>query len=398
MLRQLSRRSWRGYMMPSMLDHTEYIRRQVAAESHHSIPVTVDCPWTLHEGYSRRNMHAEVKPFRWGLIGPGQIAHRFAEALSFVPGASLRGVYGRNTKGAIAFAQRHRSISVASCAELLADDGVDAVYIATPHSHHGEYVRAALLAGKPVLCEKPMVPTLKEAESLVLLARERRVFLMEALWSRFLPAYALAGTWLREGKIGALRSMRSSFCFFVPFDAASRLWSPALAGGALLDIGIYNLAITRWVLEQTSGGVCPELTGMDVQAVLAPSGVDAALEATLHFPDGVTSSFRCGFDTSSDNAFEIFGSEGCVRFPHNFWQAESIERIRDSRPPEQTLAPFVGNGFEGEIAEAQHCIRAGLNESPQMQHAESLAIVGWMDAIRRQVGVRYPFEESIREN
>jgi predicted dehydrogenase len=133
---------------------------------------------------------------------------------------------------------------------------------------------------------------------------------------------------------------------------------------------------------------------MDVSATIAPSGVDAAAQATLHFPGNVTAQFRCGFDAVSANAFELQGSQGCLRFPHNFWQAESVELIRGSQPPELTAAPFVGNGFEGEIAEAQACIRAGLFESQRMPHAETLALVTWMDAIRRQIGVRYPFESD----
>ncbi len=337
-------------------------------------------------------MAPEATPFRWGVVGPGSIAHRFADALAFVPGACVQRVYGRNADRASAFAQRYRATTSATSAELLSDPKVDAVYIATPHAQHGEFVRAALLAGKPVLCEKPLVPTHAEAKALVQLARERGVFLMEALWTRFLPAYELAGAWLRDGLIGELRSLSSSFCFSTPFDPASRLWDPALAGGALLDLGIYNLAVTRWALQQTHGGVCPELNGMEVHAAIAPSGVDASVEATLHFSGGITSRLRCGFDASSGNAFEVLGTQGCLRFPYNFWQAESVESIRAWQTPELTAAPFAGNGFEGEITEAQTCIRAGRIESLRMPHAESLALVEWMDAMRRKIGVRYPFE------
>jgi predicted dehydrogenase len=270
----------------------------------------------------------------------------------------------------------------ADLADLLADPSVDAVYIATPHSHHGEYVRAALLAGKPVLCEKPLVTSLEEGQALVDLAKEKRVFLMEALWTRFLPAYDLAGRWLREGAIGELRAMQSSFCFASTYDPQHRNWNPALAGGSLWDIGIYNLAVTRWVLQQMNDGACPEPVAIDVQAKLAPTGVDAAVTVTLHFPDGITSQFRCGFDAASVNAFEVLGSKAGLRFPMDFWQAEAVEVVTRKAPAQRTEAPHVLNGFEGEIAEAQACIRAGLLESPRMPHAETLALLGWMDAIR----------------
>jgi predicted dehydrogenase len=326
-------------------------------------------------------------PFRWGVIGPGGIANRFAGALAAVPGALLTAVFARDAAKGEAYAAQWRQGTTTArvttdVADLLADPGVDAVYIATPHSNHGEYIRAALLAGKPVLCEKPLVTTRAEGQALVDLARERGVFLMEALWTRFLPAYEVAGRWLREGAIGELRAMQSSFCFASVYDPLHRQWNPALAGGALWDIGIYNLAVTRWVLQQMNDGVCPEPLAIDVQAKLAPTGVDAAVNATLHFPGGVTSQLRCGFDAASINAFEVLGSRSALRFPTDFWQAEAVELVTRKAPVQRVDTPFVLNGFEGEIAEAQACIRAGLLESPRMPHAETLALLSWMDAIR----------------
>lgn len=326
--------------------------------------------------------------FNWGVIGPGGIANRFAGALPAVPGARLAAVFARDAAKGQAYASQWQREGEAPArvttqlAELLASADVDAVYIATPHSHHGEYVRAALEAGKPVLCEKPLVTTRAEAQVLVELARERGVFLMEALWTRFLPAYDLAGRLLRDGAIGELRAMQSSFCFSSAYDPAHRNWNPALAGGSLWDIGIYNLAVTRWVLQQMNDGVCPEPLSMDVAATLAPTGVDASVTATLHFPGGVTSQFRCGFDGSSVNAFEALGSKAALRFPVDFWGSEVVELVTRKAPAERLAAPHVINGFEGEIAEAQACIRVGLLESPRMPHAETLALLGWMDAIR----------------
>jgi len=326
-------------------------------------------------------------PFRWGVIGPGGIANRFAGALAAVPGARLAAVFARDAAKGEAYAAQWRQGGATArvttdVADLLADPGVDAVYIATPHSNHGEYVRAALLAGKPVLCEKPLVTTRAEGQALVDLARERGVFLMEALWTRFLPAYEVAGRLLREGAIGELRAMQSSFCFASAYDPLHRAWNPLLAGGALWDIGIYNLAVTRWVLQQMNDGVCPEPIGLEVQAKMAPTGVDAAVNVTLHFPGGVTSQFRCGFEAASINAFEALGSQSALRFPTDFWQAEAVELVTRKAPVQRVEAPFVLNGFEGEIAEAQACILAGMLESPRMPHAETLALLSWMDAIR----------------
>jgi len=327
-------------------------------------------------------MANEDQTFRWGVIGPGGIANRFVGALPAVPGARLAAVYARDAAKGQAFADQWQPDArvTTQLDDLLAH--VDAVYVATPHSNHAEYVRAALLAGVPVLCEKPLVTTRAEGQQLVDLSRERGVFLMEAMWTRFLPAYDVAGRWLREGAIGELRAMRSSFNFASNYDPLHRQWNPALAGGALWDIGVYNLAVTRWVLQQVLGGECPEPIAMDVHAVLAPTGVDASVDVMLVFPGNVTSQFRCGFDAASGNAFEAMGSKACLRFPDGFSYAQSVELISRGQETEHVKAPFVLNGFEGEVAEAQACIRAGLIESPRMPHAESLSLLAWMDAIR----------------
>jgi predicted dehydrogenase len=185
--------------------------------------------------------------------------------------------------------------------------------------------------------------------------------------------------------------MQSSFCFPAPFDPASRLFNPALAGGALLDIGIYNLSVTRWVL-QTALGACPEPLSIHATGVLAPTGVDQRVAATLHFPGGLDSQFICGLDGSAENALTIFGEHGVIKLPTHFWQATEARLQQWGEPEQHVEAPFRVNGFEYEIEEAQWCIRAGLIESPSMPHAETLATLRWMDEIRRQVGVRYPFE------
>lgn len=333
--------------------------------------------------------HDHPSTFNWGVIGPGGIANRFAGALAAVPGARLAAVFARDAAKGQAYANQWQSQGqparvTTRLTDLLADPAVDAIYIATPHSHHGEYVRAALLAGKPVLCEKPLVTSLEEGQALIELARERGVFLMEALWTRFLPAYDVAARLLREGAIGELRAMQSSFCFSSAYDPSHRTWNPALAGGSLWDIGIYNLAVTRWALQQMNGGICPEPLQIDVAATLAPTGVDASVCATLHFPGGVTSQFRCGFDAASMNAFEVQGSRAALRFPVDFWGSQAVEVVTRKAAPERTEAPYVLNGFEGEMAEAQACIRADLLESPRMPHDETLALLRWMDAIRER--------------
>jgi predicted dehydrogenase len=334
------------------------------------------------------------KSFAWGLVAPGRIAQRFAQAVAGLPGTHLHAVHARDAAKAAAFAQQHAGGAPVAqvhteLAAMLADPGIDGIYIATPHSHHGAYTRACLLAGKPVLCEKPLVPTLAAAEALVALAQQRQVFLMEALWSRFLPVWEQVALWLRSGEIGAVRSVQSSFCFKLPFDAQHRAFNPALAGGTLLDIGIYNIALTRFVLE-CERGVCPEPESVHASGVLAPTGVDQRVGAMFTFPGGVVAQFVCAFDTTSDNGLRIDGELGSISVPRVFWQGTQAVLSRKAMADEICDAPFRINGFEGEIEEAMRCIRAGLPQSPRMPHSETLALVRWMDELRRQVGVVYP--------
>jgi predicted dehydrogenase len=336
------------------------------------------------------------RSFNWALVGPGRIAHRFAEAVAGIPGARLQAVVGRDAARAAAFAARWSvPASGSELAAVLDDPALDAVYIATPHAQHGEAIRACLLAGKPVLSEKPLVPHGALGRELVALARARGVFLMEAVWTRFLPAYAQAGAWLRDHeRFGRLQSIQSSFCFPAPYEADSRLYDPALAGGALLDIGIYNLSATRWALQQALGH-CPEPQALQLHGRLAPSGVDQRIAATQIFPGDISAQFVCGFDGCADNGLRLHGERGTITLPEPFWGATEAWLASgrgEGARTERITAPYRINGFEYEIEEAMRCIRAGLIESPQLPHEETLAVLAWMDEIRARLGVRYPFE------
>jgi predicted dehydrogenase len=335
--------------------------------------------------------------FGWALIGPGNIARRFAAAIVHVPDARLRFVFGRDHARAAAFAASHPgaiadSPTACELVERVGDPRIQGIYIATPHAQHGEWVRLCLAAGKPVLCEKPLVPNLAQGQALVRLAGDQRVFLMEAVWTRFLPIYDVVAEWLRNGAIGALRGIQSSFCFLAPFEPSSRLYDPAQAGGALLDLGVYNLTMTRWVMR-LAFGICPEPLSIQASGTLTPTGVDQRVTATLNFPDGLSSQFVCGFDGAAENAFTILGERGLIKLPAGFWAATEARMQRPGEPEQCVHAEFRGNGFEYEIEEAQKCIRAGVIESQRMPHADTLATLGWMDEIRRQLGVHYPFEK-----
>ena len=337
--------------------------------------------------------------FAWALVGPGRIAHKFAEVVQQRPGMHLAAVCGRDAGRARAFAAHWarpgRPVPHAhtELPALLADPAIDAVYIATPHAQHAEPLMAALQAGKPVLCEKPLTATQAQAVQAVALARARGVFLMEALWTRFLPLYDAVGGLLRGGAIGAVQLVQSSFCFPAPVEPAGRLYNPALAGGATLDLGVYNLALSRWALAAAApDGHCPPLARLQADGALTSTGVDRRVAATLVFQGGAVAQFACAIDGLGENALSIQGERGRLRIAEPFWGATEAVLERPGQPPQRLQRPHALNGFEYQIDEVLRCVRAGLTESPRMPLAESLALAEWMQAIRDRLGVRYPFE------
>jgi predicted dehydrogenase len=328
--------------------------------------------------------------FGWALVGPGNIARRFAGAVRGIDGARVSAVVGRDASRAAAFAAEHcpGAHTSADLAAVLARRDVQAVYVATPHPHHASAVRAALHAGKPVLCEKPLTPSAAATRPLVDLARAKNIFLMEAVWTRFLPIYATVRQWIGDGRIGAVRAMQSSFLLERPPKPGDRRYSAALGGGTLLDIGIYNLTVSRLALP----GV-PVRT-FDVQALKNDEGVDTQLQALLDFGEGRFSQFVCGWFTTGPNHFLILGERGHIVVHGGFWEATAATLNATGEAPQTVDLPFRINGFEYEIEEAMRCIRAGLTASPLLPPAESLAVVELMDAMRARLGVRYPFESA----
>lgn len=334
-------------------------------------------------------------PFGWAVVGPGRIANRFGEAVQRLPGMDLVAIQGRDATRARAYADRWspgQDVGIHQDFDGLLDDKrVHGVYIATPHAFHAQAARACLAAGKPVLCEKPLTVNETLAKELIELSRKHRVFLMEALWTRFLPIYSMVGQWLAAGAIGRIRSLQSNFSFSVPFDPGDRCFDAAQAGGAVLDIGIYPLSITQWCLQQ-SNGTRPILEKIHATGVLAPTGVDQRFTASLEFSDDVVSQVMCGFDGPGENSLRVFGDTGVITLAPRFWEAtRATLQSKDGKVISEERA-FAINGFEGQLLEAIDCIARGEIESQVVSHADTLQVVEWMDTIRSQLGVVYPFE------
>ena len=324
--------------------------------------------------------------FNWGIIGPGRIAHQFADGLKVIEDAALYAVASSSKERAQAFAGQHAGEKTYTSYEALVNDPqVDAIYIATPHRFHFDNALSCLKAGKPVLCEKPLTVNAAEARQLIETARVNNVFLMEALWTRYLPIYQQIRQWLEASAIGDLKLLVSNFGINVSKDRGDRWLNPELAGGTLLDMGIYPIAVSQWVMGQMPQAFC-------AQAYLGQTGVDELTAALLKYKNGVISQFNSKFITDGVNDFLIYGSTGHIRIHANYWAATQATLVTDGQTS-TVSKPFRGGGFEYQTEEAMRCIRAGLLESPGMSHADTLANMELMDKIRAQIGLTYPFEK-----
>lgn len=324
-------------------------------------------------------------PIRWGILGTGGIARQLARALGELDDAQLYAVASRSADTAVAFAREFGAAThYGSYAALLTDPRVDAVYIATPHAQHHAALMMCLAAGKPVLCEKPFTLNLREAAEAVALAREKRVFVMEAMWMRFNPAVAEAQAMVARGEIGRLHGLQADFGFHQPFDAAHRAFDPALGGGALLDIGIYPLALAQLFL-----GPIAEFSAF---AELGQTGVDEQTGFTLRHAGGGIASGFCSLRASTPMEATLFGEAGSIRLHSPFYNCARLTLARHGQPPHTVDVPYQGNGYRYEVEEVNRCLRAGLAESPRMPLADTLASMAALDAIRAMIGVRYPGE------
>jgi predicted dehydrogenase len=325
-----------------------------------------------------------MTPFRWGVLSTGRIAGVFATGLASLPDAELLAVGSRSAAGAAAFAERfHVPRAYASYDELVADPDIDAVYIATPHSSHAADALRAIAAGKAVLCEKPFTINATEAAAVVAAARARGVFLMEAMWTRFLPAFVAIREQIAAGRIGEVRMLTADFGFRTAVNPASRLFDPALGGGALLDVGVYCVSLASMLFGQ------PE--SIRSLANLGSTGVDEQAAILLGHATGAMALLATATRTATPHEAVILGTDGMIRVAAPWWATREY-RITAGGVTEDCPLPPLGNGYAHEAAEVARCVRAGLTESPVMPLDETVAIMRTLDALRAQWGLRYPME------
>ena len=327
----------------------------------------------------------DAPKIRWGILGTGNIANKMADALKSLNEAELVAVGSRTQQKADAFGDRHGVPRRHGSYQALANDPeVDIVYVCTPHTLHAENSLLCLDGGKAVLCEKPFTVNAAQARAVASRAREKGLFVMEAMWTRFLPAIRRCREIVRSGGIGEVRMLQADFGFRAGWDPQGRLLNPELGGGGLLDVGVYTVSLAHLLLGTPAR--------IESLAHIGETGVDEQSALLLGYPGGEIAILSSAVRTNTPHVAYVMGTEGMIRIP-SFWCARELTLLAGGRE-ERIEAGFSGNGFEFQAMEAMRCLREGLPESDTMPLDESIAIMETMDRARAQWGLRYPCEQS----
>lgn len=305
-----------------------------------------------------------MKQFQFGILGAGDIAHKFCDAVRKVDGACVAAVASKDQRRAWHFAKRHKIEDFYdNYDQLLSRDDLDAIYIATTHNFHYENIMCCLEHNKPVLCEKSMVPTAAQAREIFDYAKEKNLFVMEAMWSRFLPHINQARQWIQEGRIGHLEMASCSIGFSASRDPSHRINAPALGGGAAYDIGVYAIELMTYLIDEPV---------LEMQSMLARSetGVDKVDNIMLRFPSCIAN-LQATTAATIRQELCIYGSEGYIRIPRAHC-SHSCYLYHKNGLLAKRFHKNYGNGFVFEVRETMRCIRAGKLESSVVPHSATL--------------------------
>ena len=324
---------------------------------------------------------------RWGILSTGNIAHSFATGLAGADGAEIVAVGSRSQESADAFGDEFDIPNRHGSYEALANDpDVDVIYIGTPHPYHKDNSLLCIDAGKAVLCEKPFTINAKEAEVVINRAREKGIFLMEAMWTRFSPVMTRIRELIAEGTIGEVNMLHADFGFRMAFDAEHRLFNPNLGGGALLDVGIYPISLAYMVFGNAPDEVVSH-------AHLGESGVDEQSTMLFKYNTGQSAVLSCAIRTQTQWEAIISGTKGIIKVPNPWWQPQRFTLQLEGEDPQEIELPFGVNGYEYQAIEVMKCLAEGKTESDIMSLDETLTIMKTLDSIRAQWGLVYPMEQ-----
>lgn len=321
----------------------------------------------------------------WGVIGTGLIIDMFCSDFSSVEGANLHSVYGRRPDQAAAVAEKFgfdRSFS--DLDEFLSQPELDVIYIGTPHNTHSEFAIKAMRAGKHVLCEKPFAVNEKEVKAILETAQETDRFVMEALWTLYLPAMRKALEWIKSGKIGDIRLIAADFGDELDKDPKGRIHNPELAGGALLDVGIYPVLLSNAV-----AGTVPYC--IKANALFTETGVDETTTMSLKYGEDTTATLGASVAVRTKWNAVIYGTNGHIEIPEFFRAKEAILVTHEYE--EFYMDISEGLGYQHEAQAVTNLIEIGAKESSVVSHEFSLNLIKTLDKIRGEIGLIYPFEE-----
>ena len=326
-----------------------------------------------------------MRKYNWGILGCGKIADPFAEGLTVLQQANLYSVASQSEERAEKLGTKFKAQKIYSnYEEFLEDPDLDIVYVATTHNFHLEHVLLTMQAGKAVLCEKPLTINADQAKTLITFARNHKVFLMEAFWTRFIPSTIEILKWVHDGRIGDVRLFKADFGYYMPFDPDHRSYNPDLAGGALLDVGVYplNFAYSLFKEDPESWASLPSLSS---------TGIDQQSAYLLKYASGAMAILNSGVNIETKHDAWIYGTEGSIYILDFFHSKKAIIEKNGEKPVEVPLS-FESTGYNYEAQEVMRCLDAGLLESPVMSWNESLRILELMDDFRKDWGMKYPGE------
>lgn len=321
------------------------------------------------------------RQLRWGILGTGLIAAAFTADLALTDSGVVAAVGSRSQRAADRFASEHGVARAhASYESLVNDPGIDVVYVATPHPMHRDNAILALEAGKPVLVEKPFTMNAAEAREVVTLARERRLFAMEAMWTRFLPHIAVVRDWLAQGTLGEIVTVSADHGQWFAEDPQFRLFAPALGGGALLDLGVYPVSFASMVLGSPSR----------IVAISDPAftGVDAQTSMLFGYQSGAQAVLTCTLRAKSPTRAAIVGTDARIEIDGAFYAPATVSLIPRDGEPTVVRSDHRGRGLRHQADEVTSRLAAGELESPLMSLDETVAIMETMDTVRAQAGGR----------
>ena len=322
-----------------------------------------------------------MKKYNWGIIGPGKIAAKFAKALLNISNSELIAVASRDKERAKLFANKYKAKRYYENYEALAnDDKIDIVYIATPHTFHHRDVLLCLNNKKAVLCEKPMSVNYQSTLEIVTLAGNNNIFLMEAMWTRFLPVIKETIRLIEIGEIGELKFVRADFGFTFPFNPESRIFDLKLGGGSLLDIGVYPLFLALQLLGEPDA--------IKSFAHLSVTGADESMNAMLYYKNKAMASVFSTVAANTPVIAEITGTEGCITIQSPWYKSSSLV-LRKNNTEKKISLPYGENGFEFEIEEVTNCLDNNLTESPALPLSFSLMMSKVVNEISNQCNLRY---------